>query len=432
LLAVSVSGCATYVDRLAQASSYASAGSYDSAVAELNRSLGVGSAEQLPSQWGGDRPLAALERGSLQQALRRFESSSRDLSAAERELELLDFSTNAVGELGAYLYSDSLKTYRTPPTERLSLNAINLLNYVARGDLEGAAVEARRFQVMREYLSSLSIKTEAPASLGTYLAGFVFERRGEGDRALRYYEETLAARSLRSLDAPIARLAALHPYRGPQIREVLARQRGARVDSAPVSEILVVVSAGRVPHKVPERMPVGAAIGIGGVYVTGNIDWLKYGAAKFIVYPELVDTPSRLGAPVVTVDGSAAVTELVADLGGGIRREYEAAKPQIVAAALTRLAARAAVAEGVRAAGRQESSLLGDILSLLVESTLVALDRPDTRSWTMLPDRITVARVPVEPGSHTVAVSFDGSSAETIPVDVPAHGFAAAVVTAPR
>ena len=37
---------------------------------------------------------------------------------------------------------------------KLALNPLNLLNYLARGDAQGAAVEARRFQAVREYLQS--------------------------------------------------------------------------------------------------------------------------------------------------------------------------------------------------------------------------------------------------------------------------------------
>ena len=156
-VAVAASGCATYADRLNQANRSASAGNYAGAVADVNAVLGVASTDELPNQWTGDRPLAALERGSLQQALGSYPGSTRDLSGAEPALELLDMKTDPVGELGSYLYSDSVKTYRTPPSERLSLNPINLLNYLAVGDLDGAAVEARRFQVMRDYLASRDI-----------------------------------------------------------------------------------------------------------------------------------------------------------------------------------------------------------------------------------------------------------------------------------
>ena len=431
-LALLGAGCATYTDHLAQASNAASAGNFAAAIQDMNALMGVSRGDELPDQWTGDRPLAALERGSLHQAITQFPDSRRDFSGAEPALELLDMKTDPIGALGSYLYSDSVKTYRTPPTERLSLNPINSLNYLAQGDLDGAAVEARRFQVMRDYLESLNIKAEGPATLGAFLAGFIFERRGEGDRALRYYEEALAGGPLASLDAPINRLARFNPYRGPRISAVLAQHTSGPAESTPPTELLVVLSVGRVPHKIPERIPVGAAVGIAGTVASGNINFLKYGATKVVVYPQLVDTPSVLGPAALTVDGEAVGVEQLTDLGSSIRHEYDEAKPRIVLAALMRMATRAGMAEGVRAAGRKQSSALGDVLSILFESTMVALDRPDTRSWTMLPDRVLVARLPIAPGSHDVDVGFGGGGNRRAAVDVPKGGFAAVVITEPR
>lgn len=434
LALTSVAGCATYTDRLRATNQAVAVGDYEAALEQMDKVLGVSSTDQVPDSWGGDRPLAALERGSLQQAVRRYDGSARDLSAAEQELELLDLGGDTLGTLGSYLYSDSAKAYKTPPTERLSLNAINLLNYLAVGDLDGAAVEARRFQVMRDYLDGEDIYADGPATLGAYLAGFVFEHRGEGDRALRYYEEALANGPLDSIVAPAARLARAYPYRGPLLTELLAGRAAIdRADTA-AGELLIVLSLGRVPHKVPRRIPVGAAIGLAGTLFTGNANVLKYSATKVIVYPELIATPSSLGPAVVLVDGELVVMEELTNLAASIRDEYEDAKPKIVAAALTRLAARAAMAEGVRQAGRQQSNLLGDILSILFESALVALDKPDTRSWTMLPDRVLVARLPVAAGSHDVKIELSGlpSSDRTLSVEVPSNGYAALVVTEPR
>lgn len=433
--ALGAGGCATYIDRISNASAAASGGDYPGAVSVLNALLEVSSADALPARWSGDRALAALDRGVLQQAAGRYDAAARDLSAAEQQLELLDLSTNAISALASYLYSDSVRTYKTPPVERLALNAINLQNYLARGDLAGAAVEARRFQVTREYLTSIGVHTAAPDRLGSFLAGFVFEHAAEGDRALRYYDEVLAGGALGSLVAPVTRLARRWPYRTARLSEVLsAGKRDARSDALVQSELLIVVNVGRVPHKVPERIAVGAAIGIGGAYVEGDLDVLRYSASKVLVYPELVPTPSTLGAPWVRLNGNSVVLEGLADLGGSIRREYEAAKPRILAAALTRMAARAAVAEGVRASGNDESQAVGDLLSILFESALVALDRPDTRSWTMLPERVLVARVPVVPGRQTVEVGFGGSlgAERTVVVDVREQGWAAVVVTEPR
>jgi hypothetical protein len=132
------------------------------------------------------------------------------------------------------------------------------------------------------------------------------------------------------------------------------------------------------------------------------------------------------------VDGRDTPVEQVVDLGAAIRAEYEAAKPMILAAALTRMAARAGVAEGVRAAGKAESKVLGDVLSIVVESAMVALDRPDTRSWTMMPGRVLAARIPVAAGEHTVTVSFGGSSQRSVTADTSNVGAATVVITEPR
>lgn len=434
-------GCATYTDRVARASLAAYDGNWDAALADYDALLGVESAVELPARLGGERPLLALDRAVVQQAAERFADSARDLSAAEQRLELLDLGSNAIRELGSYLYSDSSRDYKVPPTERLAINAVNLLNYLAVGDLSGAAVEARRFQVMREFLDSRGIRTGAPDRLGAYLAGFVFEKNGEGDRALRYYDEALAGGELPSIDPAVARLARRHPYRGERLEDVISRlsESGAGKApagaNAPAEELLVVIAKGRVPHKVPERMPVGAAVGIAGAYLGDrDLSILKYSATKVLVYPELAETPTKLGVPELRVGDRTVALDLVADLGGSIRSEYEQAKPKLLAAALTRMATRAAVSEGARAAGRDESDALGDVLAVLIESALVALDRPDTRSWTMLPDRVAVARASVGAGRHTVEVRFGGPNgiSRTRTVDVPAGGFAAVVITEPR
>jgi len=428
------SGCATYTDRLHTANLAAGAGDYATAVSSLNQALGVSGDADLPSKWGNEGALATLERGSLLQAMEKFPASATNFSAAEQELEMLDLSVDPVGAVGSYVYSDSVKSYKAPPSERLALNAINLLNYIGQGDLENAAVEARRFQVMRDFLDTQKISEYGVGALGSYLAGFVFDRRGEGDRALRYYEEALAAGSLQSLAQPAARLAQTNPYRGPRLQGLLAQTAPPPRNAGAPSEMLVVLSLGRVAYKVPERIPVGAAIGIAGASVSGNVDWLTRGVAKVVVYPELVDSPSRLGRPLVRLDGNDVPVEGLVDLNAIVHREYQDIKPKIIAAALTRLASRAAVAEGVRAAGNQESDALGAVLAVAVEGAMAALDEPDTRSWTMMPGQVLVARVPVAPGAHTVEVEFDGAPGvrRVATVNVASGGFGAVVVTEPR
>ena len=202
-LAAAVTSCATYSDRTDMARDAVQAGNVKAAVRELNHVLKVRDSEDLPRKWKKDMELVVLERASMLQALGLYELSSRDFEVADKRLELLDIARDGAGQLGKYVYSDSATKYKTSPTEKLSLNAMNMCNYLARGDLDGAKIEAKRFSVMRKYLSDYDPEHEHGA-FGSYLAGFVYERLGSADEALRYYEEALQDNEFASLREPIA------------------------------------------------------------------------------------------------------------------------------------------------------------------------------------------------------------------------------------
>ena len=51
-------------------------------------------------------------------------------------------------------------------------------------------------------------------------------------------------------------------------------------------------------------------------------------------------------------------------------------------------------------------NLLGALFGLATEAALVAADRPDTRSWSLLPGRILATRVRVPAGDHAIEVGF--------------------------
>ncbi|NIP53187.1 MAG: hypothetical protein GWN67_21350 [Phycisphaerae bacterium] len=444
LCALWLGGCATYIDTLSKTHQVVSSGNYDAGINQLNDILGVGSYEQIPDDWTAHRPLAALERAMLLQAQNQYEWSARDLSAAETELEFLDLKLDTAGNIGKYIYNDSAEVYKAQPTERLALNALNMLNYMAMDNLEGAGVEARRFTIAREYLQSLD-QDEAEGShgaFGSYLSGFVFEKLGEPDRALRYYEEALDAGNLEAFREPVLRLYGQGNYAGSKLKKYL-NEFGAsdpREIQSPSSssesdgEILVILGLGRVPYKIPKRMPIGSAVGYAGIWVTGNADILSYSAFKVVVYPELVEPSKRFTKATINLGGRNLPVELLTDLGAEVSREYETIKPKIIGAALTRMIARAAAAEGTRALARKKGSGAALLAALATEATLVGLDKPDTRSWTFLPARIYVCRAKVPSGLNEIRVGLTGRTQETrvIQVDVPKGGFRVVVVTVPR
>jgi tetratricopeptide (TPR) repeat protein len=434
LLLASV-GCATYSDKMKTAQQSATAGDFASSIQVVDGLIDADPGE-LPTQFGGETGLALLERGTLSQALGNYGGSARDFQTADKELEFLDLSDDTAGSIGQYVYSDSATKFRTSPTEKLALNGFNMMNYLAQGDVRGARVEARRFTVMRQYLDNFQ-PGKAHGTFGSYLAGFTMEQLGEFQSAMRYYDEALQDRPFETLREPLARLSRLTTFRGKNITPFLAQGAAPpQTSSKDHGDLLVVVSIGRVPYKVPERMPIGAAIGLAGAWISGNPEVLGYTATKFIVYPELVENANVYTDAGVRVDGRGVRPELASNLGAEIRAEYEAIKPRIIGAAVSRMIVRAAAAEGARAAAEaaSDSSGWGWVAALLVEGVMVAADKPDTRSWIFLPERVLIYRERLPAGSHEVAITLGGGTGAglTRKVEIPAGGFGALIITAPR
>lgn len=475
-----LTGCATYSERTQLARDAAQDGNLVASEKILNKFLKTKDSKDLPVKWQKETIVALLERAMVLHARGDWQLSARDLGAADKQLVLLDIARDP-GQIGKWIFSDSAGQYHAPPSEKLALNAFNLLNYLMLGDLSGARVEAKRFTITREYLATTDGGKDAHGAFGSYIAGFAYERLGEVDEALRYYDEALQQADFASLRAPIARLAARSGFRTPRIRAylgepvppepppaaslapstLLAQAAAAPVPEAspapapapqPVpeaspapapapanGELLVVMSVGRVPIKIPERMPIGLAIGLGAAWITGDSTILQHSALKFVIYPELAPSHALFNTGQLLVDGQEWPLELATNLDAEIVREYDALRPKIIGAAISRLIVRAAVAEGARAAGKQADGNAGAIVGLLAalaaEGALVAADKPDTRSWTLLPAFVFVTRVPVTPGKHTVTITAAGNGGQErreFTADVKPGGFVAVDVTTLR
>jgi hypothetical protein len=188
LIAGGLLGCAGHAGRTEGARTALDAMQPKEALAQLNEELDVESADELPTDLGGDNALLILDRAMVLQQLGRYELSSRDLQAADKEVEVLDLSRNAAHDLGKYLFSDDVGPYKAPAYEKLMINTMNMVNYLVRGDLNGARIEARRLAVMQTYLRDHEDQGASLMGPGSYLAGFTFEKSGQAQEALRYYD----------------------------------------------------------------------------------------------------------------------------------------------------------------------------------------------------------------------------------------------------
>jgi hypothetical protein len=398
------------------------------AIELYNKQLKVESSAKLPADPGGDNALFILDRSMISQQLERYPDSSNDLESADKSIEMLDYSRTGAEEIGKYLFSSSSGQYKARPYEKLLINTENMINYLARGDLSGAKVEARRLAVMQKYLNETEKHPNAGfLGPGSYLAGFVFEMAGEYDEALRYYDEALRMAPFLTLDAPIQRASQYSGYRSPRLTEVL--KRAAPVPPDPnAGEVLLIAGYGRVPALEAIRMNIGMAFSIGGLFLAPAYNqaarrMIGQGLVTYINFPALEKRVINYAPPNLTIDQTRPAFD-TSDLEGLVRAAIESEKPKVVASAIIRMVVRGGVGAGVGVAVGKASgeSGLGMLAAMVTQAAMAAADVPDTRSWATLPARLSFARVRVPAGQHSITLMAQGVTKQ-VPITVPAGGF---------
>jgi hypothetical protein len=423
---VLVAGCAGHSARTEGARTALDQGAPKQALTLLNEEMDVEDESHVPENAGGDNALLLLDRAMVLQQLastskaastNEYKLSSRDLELADKQVEVLDLSRNAVHDIGKYLFSDATGPYKAPTYEKLMINTMNMVNYLARGDLSGAKVEARRLAVMQKYVDQHEGHGASLSGPGSYLAGFAFEKSNDAQEALRYYDEALEYGRYPSLASVVQRLARSASYRSPRITELLHGSGGGRAGASDDSasddsaELLVVLGFGRVPAKIAKRIPIGLALTfVSGSLSPNDVSKANYLAAQGLVtwvnYPELGPARGPYGTPGFALDGSWQSLEGALAVDEEAKRAWDQAKGAVIASAITRLIARVVAGEAIRRSTKDD--VLGALLSLGTQATLTAVDTPDTRSWATLPARLAIGRVRVAPGKHYIDLDARG------------------------
>jgi hypothetical protein len=422
----SLVGCASHSEKTLPVRTALDEGRPQQAIAELDKQLEVDSPAQLPNDLQGANALLVLDRASIQQSLAQWKASQTDFQASDKAIDMLDLARNAGDSIGEYVFSGSSGKYVAPPYEKLLINTLNMINYLETGDVSGAKIEARRLAVIqRYYADQLQAKENPILGLAGFLAGLASEKAGDVDEALRWYDEALQFSGFEAIAPSVSRLAAQGgTYSSPRLKAALARAPAAPL-AEDEGEIVFVVGYGRVPHKIPKRVPIGLALTWMAPYMSpGNVATANRLAAQGLVtwvnYPTLGTEQGQYAIPSCVLDGQYVQLEQAVNVSAQVREEWKKIEGKIILSAITRMIARAAVGAGLQKAN---SGWIGLLASLGTQATLTALDTPDTRSWETLPSRVAIARVKVKAGTHAVKVDARGVI-RTQNIEVPKGGWA--------
>lgn len=434
-LCVAAAGCTSYSGRTRDARAALDAGNPRAAIDIFNKRMEVESEKDLPAELEGENVLFVLERSVALQSLGNYELSSRDLEVADKSIEVLDFTHSTLDDISKFMFSDDSGPYQAPAYEKLLINTLNMVNYLVRGDLNGARVEARRFAVMQQFIHEKDPKLAQMGSPGSYLAGFTFEKSKQPGEALRYYDEALLHSPYRSLAGPVARLTTLDGYRTERIKQLLAAEPAAAAEQSDDSaELLVVVGYGRVPAKIALRIPIGLALTLASDDLSpGNRAQANKLAAQGLVtwvnFPSLPEPQPVPYQPSFMVDQHAVPMEGLLEVDEQAVNAWNGTKGKMIASAITRLITRVVAGEVARRA--TGGGTIGFLASLGTQATLTATDTPDTRSWSTLPARIALGRVRLPPGQHTVDIMVGGERRQKV-LDLKPGGWAVLNLTVLR
>jgi len=446
LLLISVvlagAGCAGYSESVSSARRALADGRPEEALDVLNGLLEVSSAREVPSGRVENGALYLAERGTVLQALGRYEQAARDMMAADQHLEYLDLANAGSLELGRYVYSERARPYRAPAYERLMLNVLNMINFLSIGDDEAARVEARRFALIESFFveDRDRIVLERLRALGNYLSGVAFERGGSLRESARSYGRAyyFGLRTGRLADrvVDLYRVVGYEPgelrERDPQALRSLteeAAKRSGLSRSAYVDrylrggDTLLIVQTGMVPHREPDGVSVSAAIRTARKrdrLTPERLRQFRRWSGKIgltaVSVPELVQGEVPVTRPVHLRIGSRETNPVSFSAGvsiaGQVRAFWDEHRGTVMVAAITRLITRllAAAATGRTVEQETGSKDLGWLSGVSTYLVLRALDQPDTRSWQTLPGEIRLMRTRIKPGEQSISVRVGARS----------------------
>ena len=130
--------------------------------------------------------------GVLHHYNRNFDESIKNFEKAEKINDDL-YTKSISNEAAAILTNDNVRPYRARPFELLTLYEFQILNYLAKMDIDGALVEVKRSQIAMNRLYQKDADKVNDNGFLRYLSALVYDLEGEqDDAAISYYKSIKA------------------------------------------------------------------------------------------------------------------------------------------------------------------------------------------------------------------------------------------------
>ena len=371
-----------------------------------------------------------------------YNESATNLAKAEKIYNDL-FTRSITNEAAAIITNDNVRPYRARPFELLVLHELQIMNYIALKNIDGAMVEVNRAQTTMTGLYQKDNNKTNDNGFLRYLTAIVYEMAGEPDEAAIAYYKTVKAYDENILNLPKeVREFVIESLKRTDREDDIQRLKLDNITETPTAtavrdlgqEIIVIGYAGHGPI-LGELYMSGTYVSGGALNLTykdgktGKIESVTLGAPPVagasngqtfhisMALPEAHSFKSQVNHFQVSVDNQSGIRpEKVMALD----KELEMNLKDDFATTMTRTAIRVVLrtiaAQAAKKAMETNNSLINFITSFGTDIAQSQLEKADLRIALFLPNSFQMTRIPVEPGSHEITVAAESDAGNTVKV----------------
>jgi len=347
------------------------------------------------------------------QRMGQTEKSRALLIEADKLVDRL-YTVSVSKTAASFVYNDSATDYAGEDYEKVAIHTMLALSFLGDKDLDSARVSARKInsklnEIVGTYDGKKGRYTED--AFASYLAGLIYEAKGEWDSAIIDYSKALelyegSYKIFIRGNVPESLVQSLYRLLVKRNRKDRASALEAKYPGALKSvisskdddygDVVVIHEKGHIAIKVAEdtALPIGKQI--------VRISWpviRRSGRAGF-------------GDSGLTVENGPQVTaENLQDMDAVAMVGLEDKKFRMVAKNAARLLAKGQITEQAYRNFGLAGGIAANVFSAVSETA-------DTRSWTLLPASYNVSRVRLKPGMHTIRIKTNGRQTRIEKVEV--------------
>ena len=370
-----LSGCATYSASLVKVEADAANRNLDGAIKSL---------DELKLS-GADETLHYLNKATLLRLQEKYAESNQYFERAKVLMERLN-AISVAEQAASVSVNDTMKAYEGLPNEQLMVYSFEALNYLQLGAVDEAAVEARQFDVKQGRIAAKNKSAKyLSGAFVRYLNSMVYEAAGERDSARIEMQKAIDGYRLQNGGFPV-----------PQALATDLKRVTAGVPAA--SEVTFVLHNGLGPSLDEQNIRVD------------NPNPGTNGPLMFsLAMPRYVKRPVPVDHVVISAAAGTATSEIVEDVNAIGERSFNDRLPVIMSRGIARM-----VIKNVAAQETKKQAGDNPWLKLAADLTTNLSERADTRTWSLLPGNLLMARLVLPAGVHQITATYYGVNGNVV------------------